>query len=150
LFDDACEEAEVIAAVRFERGGGHRARKVDQKPGKFINVRKTFAGSNNVNGNQRGQNIEQAAGASKFKVFVDFCRECHNNLSMMRKELHSFPMCPNNKAQAGRKGQAKKGAWPKRKVNAVTNEQETYGYLTEHEVSKVIRSLKEELVCHID
>ena len=59
-------------------------------------------------------------------------------------------MCPNNKAQAGRKGQAKKGAWPKRKVNAVTNEQETYGYLTEHEVSKVIRSLKEELVCHID
>ena len=123
----------MIAAVRFERGGGHRARKVDQKPGKFTHLRKNFAGSNNVNRNQRGQNIQQFAGASKFKVFAYVCLECHNNLSMMRKKLHSFPMCPNNKAQAGRKGQAKKGAWPKRKVNAVTNEQETYGDLTEHD-----------------
>ena len=111
LFDEACEKAEVIAAVRFERGGGHGTRKVEHKPGKFKNLRKTFAGSNNVNGNQRGPNQQQTAGASKFKVFADVFRVCHNDRSMTRKKLHLFPMCQNNKAQTNGKGHGKKRAY---------------------------------------
>ena len=133
MFDDVIDELEVIAAVKAERGGGHRTRKFDQKPGKFKNLRKTFAGPNNAGGNQRGLSQPQVAGSSKFKVFADVCRECHNDRSMTRKELHSFPTCPNKKPQAYGNGQGKKGAWTKRKVNAVTNEPDVYNDLTEND-----------------
>jgi hypothetical protein len=142
LFDDVIDEAEVIAAVRVERGGGHRTRKFEQKPGKFKNLRKTFAGPNNAGGNPRGLNQQQVAEASKFKVFADVCRECHNDRSMTRKELHSFPMCPNKKTSAYGNGQGKKRAWPKRKVNAVTDEPDVYNDLTEND-RRSIRSYAE-------
>ena len=52
---------------------------------------------------------------------------------MLRKELHSFPKCPN-KHRTEKKGSGRKRAWQKRECNnEATNEQETYEDLTEQD-----------------
>ena len=107
------------------------AKKVRERPGRFQNLKKTFAEPNEAGGNNRGQR-QQVVGPAKFKVFADVCRECANDKNMLRKDLHSFPRCPN-KPRTERKNTGVKGAWPKRKVNAVSNEQDIYGGLTEQD-----------------
>ena len=147
----------MIAAVKFDRGNGNQMRDVGQKSERFANLRKTFAGSNKLSGNQRSQR-QQTASSGKFKVFSDVCRECVNDEKMQRKDLHTFSKCLYKTQVTNREGQAGKrsGAnvtWPKRKVNALedaneslkanesfkanesedANESEADGYLTEHD-----------------
>ena len=92
LFDAACDDAKMIAAVKFDRGNGNQMRDVGQKSERFANLRKTFAGSNKLSGNQRSQR-QQTASSGKFKVFSDVCRECVNDERMQRKDLHTFSKC---------------------------------------------------------
>ena len=96
LFETACDDAEIIAAVRIERAGGNKVwpRKFEQRPGRFKNLKKTFAEPYEAGGNKRGQ-TQQIVRPGKFKVFADVCRECVNDKDMLRKDLHSFPECPN-------------------------------------------------------
>ena len=133
LFETACDDAEIIAAVRIERAGGNKVwpRKFEQRPGRFKNLKKTFAEPYEAGGNNRRQR-QQVVGPGKFKVFADVCREWLNDKDMLRKDLHSFPKCPN-KPRTERKSSGVKGAWPRRKINAVSNKQEPYGELTEQD-----------------
>ena len=92
-------------------------------------MRKTFAGSNKLSGNQRSQR-QQTASSGKFKVFSDVCRECVNDEKMQRKDLQTFSKCPYKTQVTDREGLAGKrsGAnvtWPKRKVNALEDANES-------------------------
>lgn len=137
LFDSACDKAKMIAAVRNERNVGYKTR--NQRSGRFQNLRKTFAGRDEGDENRGWK--QQIAGPVKFRVFADVCRECTNNTDMLRKDLHSFPKYPN-KPRTDRKSSEGKGVWQKRRVNAVTNEQEANGSLTESD-RQSIRSYAE-------
>jgi hypothetical protein len=111
-------------------------------------LKKTFAGSNEEDGNERDQR-QQVAGAAKFKVFADVCRECTNNFDMLREELQSFPKCPN-KQRPEKKGTRRKGAWQKRECdNEATNEQKTYGDLTEQDRQSIQSFTKSQRGVHL-
>ena len=111
-------------------------------------MKNTFAGLNEEDGNERDQR-QQVAGAAKFKVFADVCRECTNNLDMPREELHSFSKCPN-KQRTEKKGSGRNGAWQKRECNnEATNEQETYEDLTEQDRQSIQSYMESQRGVHL-